>query len=205
VGERSIHHNSSPLAAPATQARSTTSAGKVALEPLGIIPYDGRNLPRLSPDDGSVTDAPYPPLDPRIESRISGASATLRDTVIASVSSEANDALLFFDPRSARMAAWFPDDPAPLPLAAGSIAGCWASTASSPAVLLTTSDGLYLERLTQHSTGWRTEPPVRLLREPYVPRATTHPDRPYILIGPAPATSAEPFRLQLLAMKILEE
>jgi hypothetical protein len=90
-----------------------------------------------------------------------------------------------------------------LRLAPGSIAGCWADARFDPAVLLTTSDGLYLQRLTRDANGWRAEEPIRLLREPYVPRATNNPDRPFILIGPGPKDKPE--MLQIMAMTLIEE
>lgn len=91
----------------------------------------------------------------------------------------------------------------PVPLMQGSIAGCWATTKTGPAVLLTTGDGLHMQRLSRDASGWFAEEPIRLLREPYVPRATTDPERPFILLGPGPKDKPEV--LQVMAMKLIEE
>lgn len=111
------------------------------------------------------------------------------------------DVWLAFDMNGACMA--LATDEWRLRLIPGSIAGCWADTRFGPAVLLTTNDGLFLQRLTRDASGWRAEAPARLLREPYVPRATSNPDRPFILIGPGPKDRPE--RLHIVAMKLIEE
>ncbi len=260
-----------PIATPATQARSSDSAAKIALQPLGLVPYDGSTLPVVSPDgmhiatqigagytvadepicieiydasrlpmtairtraddpvvlaygadaagffayrfgadkqrvdvkvlpDGSIVDAPHPPLDSRAVDRITSARPpAMYAAALASIQQSPTGAAVFFDLASARVAVWMPDEPSPLLLAPGSIAGCWAG---SDAVLVTTNEGLFLQRLAKDPT-WRAAEPVRLLREPYVPRATTNPDRPFILIGPGPANKPE--LLQIMAMKLIEE
>lgn len=259
-----------PVATPATQARSINAAAKVALQPLGLIPYDGNTLPAVSPDgsriatqvgdgtpgqplcieiydamrspmtsvrarsdeqvtlahsaddegffvyrsvlqeprfhakvmmDGTLIDADHPPLDPRAADRIrQSGSPWLHAAALASISRSASGAALFFDLRTSRMVVWPPDERSPMLLSPGSIAGCWAG---EDALLVTTGDGLYLQRLSKHQSGWRPDEPIRLLRESYVPRATTNPDRPFILIGPGPKDRPE--MLQILAMKLIEE
>lgn len=319
-----------PVAAPATAARSTNSAAKISLEPLGIIPYDGLVLPLVSPDGRYLAtqtgEAPTwevmlgepgaaPPRSTSIEvydlasmpatkvelqaplsgelvlgfnadaagfflfrpgadanrkrvrlsyttwetmerpeyeindaravktefelmqadfSKLSSREMTPADRyrLLASASLPPqsdpyhwDSCALAFDMSEGRMGIAFPehsvlrenvlssmantDKVSPsgfvLPLASGSIAGCWAAMRQGPAVLLTTGDGLYLQQLSRSGPVWRAEAPVRLLREPYVPRATSNPERPYILIGPAAGTKDEPHRLQIVAMKIIEE
>lgn len=102
------------------------------------------------------------------------------------------------------MAAWPTDAQYPVSLAPGSIAGCWSTDAANPGVYLTTKDGLVYQSLTRDEAtkSWKASPPVRILREPFVPRATTNPERPYILIGPGPKD--QPHMLQIVAMKPVE-
>ncbi|MBL8745354.1 MAG: hypothetical protein JNK58_03250 [Phycisphaerae bacterium] len=263
-----------PLATRVDPSRSTNSAAKVALQPLGLIPYDGNALPVISSDgnhiatqigtappdagepqsveifdathlpmrsvrtdprqpivlasggdaegffvfrsdpareriqakvlfDGSIVDAPHPPLDPRVKTRITRSDReSMLAHALASIDQSPMGAVVFYDPDSARMTAWMPREAAPVLLAKNSIAACWAGTSPDPSVLITTADGLFLQRLSHDSTGWRAENPVRLLREPFVPRSTTNPERSYILIGPGPKD--KPHMLQVMAMQLIE-
>jgi len=86
-------------------------------------------------------------------------------------------------------------------LEAGSIAGCWAEVNGEPGVLLTKADGLYRQSLVKSERGWSAGSATRLMREPWVVRATTSAARPYILIGPGPKD--QPERLQVMSMQLL--
>lgn len=89
-----------------------------------------------------------------------------------------------------------------IPLASGSVAGCWAH-GTSPAVLLSTREGLVMQSLVRDASGWRAAEPRRLLRDPWVPVATTDPARPFILIGPGPRS--QPEALQIVAMRFPDD
>jgi hypothetical protein len=289
---------SSPRTALTTRvdpARSESSSAKVALQPLGYVPYDGLVLPLISPDgkylatqvgeapeweqmigrpgsnvgvncsiaifrlDGATATPVDPP--PRIsegtvlgwiayedgfqllcpfgavpgdvilrygtweqsheglprpealsllglQSPGSNESAELAYRLCASASRSPpgfdpslNGAWLVFDASSACMT--IVSGESRERLARHSIAGCWASARAGQAVLLTTNDGLFLQRLTSDARAVRAQEPVRLLREPYVPRATTDPERPFILLGPGPKD--KPDMLQVIAMRLIEE
>lgn len=110
------------------------------------------------------------------------------------------DLLLLFDPVAQRMSVFDPATGALLPLAPDSIAGCWHNDADAPGVFLTTPEGLVYQRLTQRAQRWEATDPVRVLAEPWVPRATTNPERPFVLIGPG-----RDGRLRLVAMRIVED
>jgi hypothetical protein len=277
------------VAAPAASSVSQSSAARVAVEPLAVIPYDGMNLPVISADgsllltmssDGgpnlparpvlydlaatppsivpfdasslagrtlaSTRDpsgflfggtrgdpaaarlnfatravellaAPPPAvppgltnadwdrlrtIDPSLGRPEALASATVAPANIAGgdmpgvlVLSLARGRMVLIDPRTL----------AAVPLAPGSVSGCWAVDAttggSGPAVLLTTRDGLVLQRLMRDASGWRAADPTRLLRDPWVPQATTNPNRPYILIGPGPKDRPE--MLQIVGMRLV--
>lgn len=159
--------------------------------------------------DGTIADADHPRIDGRVVDRINRAPAgEIRSHALASVSRDESGAVLFFDPSASRMAVWMPDADGPMPLAPGSIAGCWLTPADGAGVLLTTNEGLLLQRIARTpgtSAPWRIEEPIRLLREPWVPRATRNPERPYLLIGPAAGSPDRPFMLQIAAMKLVNE
>lgn len=89
-----------------------------------------------------------------------------------------------------------------IPLASGSVAGCWAP-GPAPAVLLSTREGLMMQSLERDASGWRAAEPRRLLRDPWVPVATTDPARPFILIGPGPRS--QPEMLQIVAMRFPDD
>lgn len=122
---------------------------------------------------------------------------------------EAPDALLFHNPVTARMNLFDPETGTLTPLVERSIAGCWALDAAAPdatGVFVTTPRGLMFQRVMRVGAEWRVSPPTRVLGEAWVPRSTTNPDRPYILIGPVPsggggASKSETARLQIVAMK----
>lgn len=252
------------MLARAEAARTSTSAARVAIEPLGVVAYDGVGLPMVSGDgrylavnaggvsavqvyvvgsplvlrwanaesivlmhgadeegffgrrvghegetscrvrfDGVVEACDGPAFDGRILARIRrAAGGRARDEAVRSLLWGSSE--VFFDPVTARMAVWPAEADGPIALAAGSIAGCRAETRAGRAVLLTMLDGLYLQRLIRIDGGWSVEAPVRLLREPWVPRATSDPARPFVLIGPAAGTAEEPHRLQIAAMRLIE-
>jgi hypothetical protein len=102
----------------------------------------------------------------------------------ASSSDERPPGVLFFHPVHGRMAVYDPDLGATTPLADGSVAGAWARDGLGWAVALTTSRGLDHQRVVRRSGVWEALPVSRLLFDSYVPRATTDPARPYVLIGP---------------------
>lgn len=112
--------------------------------------------------------------------------------------------LLFFHPGAKRMAIFSPSSGRLTMLAPRSMAGAWMTDAAAAAgVFLTTDKGLIHQRLTLESNGsWRASSPVRVLDEPFVPRETRNPDRPWILIGPV---RADPARLQILAMRLARD
>lgn len=265
---------------PAPPEASRNTASKVALRPLGLVPYDGVSLPIITTDgnhlatqrsaidpasqegmvieifdlaqspltsiksnssahvvlayasdsegffvyrveknrgasrvhakcllDGSIIDAQHPRPPDHIIRRIERAprtsSADAYAYAFASLSISPEQNITFFDPATSRMNIWMAGEPAPIPLAPNSIAACFARTPTGPAVLVTTNQGLHLQRLSTHDTGSRAEAPVRLLREPFVVRATTNHERPYILIGPG--SNTQPHTLQVVAMQIIEQ
>lgn len=278
-----------PVASPAGTAESRSSAARVAVEPIAVLPYDGMTLPVISPDGallltmtsdgggpgvvarpvlydltaspptvvsidatamagrslaavqdagafvfGGSAEAPgsgarldfasrrasivvaAPPTIPgglsdEEWSRLRAVDPSfVRDEALASVSVAPTSVrggdmpgILILSLTRGRMVAIDPRTLATVPLAVGSVAGCWAADAAggSPAVLLTTRDGLVLQRLTRDSAGWRAGEPTRLLRDPWVPRATSNPQRPFILIGPGPKDRPE--MLQIVAMQLV--
>lgn len=109
--------------------------------------------------------------------------------------------LLFFHPFSGRMAVFSPSTGRVTLLAPRTVAGAWMrDAASGVGVFLTTDKGLLHQRLTLEADGgWKVSPPVRVLDEPFVPRVTRDPKRPFILIGPV---RGDPARLQLVAMRV---
>lgn len=109
--------------------------------------------------------------------------------------------LLFFDPAAARMSVFDASTGGVTALVPNSIAGAWLRDAGGLGVFLTTDDGLVFQRLERSGNAWRASPSVRVLADPWVPRATTDPDRPYILIGPG--GPGQEGRLRLFAMRIV--
>ncbi len=152
--------------------------------------------------DGTVVDAVHPLIDDRVAPRIADRGHD-EARAFASIGGGAGGEVVWFDPDRSRMVAWMPGEDAPIGLAPRSIAACWLIESDGHGVLVTTNDGLYLQRLTRDGNSWIAEEPTRLLREPFVPRATNNPERPYILIGPGPKDRPE--MLQIVAMRLLEE
>jgi len=124
---------------------------------------------------------------------------------VASVPPEGDDSserlLMFFDPAAARMAVFDASTGGVTALAPGSIAGAWFRDPGGLAVFVTTPDGLLFQRLERTGNAWTASPSVRVLADPWVPRATTDPERPYILIGPG--GPGQEGRLRLFAMRIV--
>jgi hypothetical protein len=99
---------------------------------------------------------------------------------------------------------------ATLDLAAESVNGCFDPAPLSPPgsvrVFVCTARGL-LEQTLDFSSGQpRASPPRTIWPEPFVPRATSNPQRPFVLIGPdssrgspLAATASAPPRLRLVA------
>lgn len=109
--------------------------------------------------------------------------------------------LLFHHPFAKRMALFDASSGQVVMLTAKSISGGWMHEAGSGwGVLLTTPGGLVHQRLARDREGVLTPgEAVRLLDQPFVPRATCSADRPVILIGPDRA-SATP-RLQVMVLR----
>lgn len=112
--------------------------------------------------------------------------------------------VLFFHPAQQRMAIFDPTVGSLTLLEAKSISGAWYARDRGNgrvawSVFLTTPDGLKHQALDRSRTGWNALPAATVIEEVYVPRATTDPDRPYILIGPSRANPAE---LDVLVMRI---
>lgn len=168
----------------ATHSVETLDEPPLAL-PQGIAASDWARLRTMDPS-----------LDrPEAIASASAAPATIAGGDMPSilVLSFARGRMVIIDPRTL----------ATIPLAPGSVAGCWAiePPGGGPAVLLTTRDGLVMQRLVRDSSGWRAAEPARLLRDPWVPLATTDPNRPHILIGPGPKDRPE--MLQIVAMRLV--
>lgn len=257
-----------PVAEGATEARSQNSATKVALRPIGLVPYDGLELPVITPDgkflatktpDGAMrvfdlsrspltgVDVPQaarltlsgsasahgfyvgendgksertfrllnastlemapaeaPRLREAVESRLSGSCDGLmmrhaRRSVVE-YAWNGSRYTLFYDPRRAALALLEGDQDTSIRVPGD--AGCLSSDASGLIILLSRPDGLYMQRLTR-GTVWEASDPVRLLREPYVPRATSDPAIPFVLIGPGPRGKEE--MLSILALSLIAE
>ncbi len=115
--------------------------------------------------------------------------------------------LLYFDPGAGRMAVFDASSGGVTLLARGSIAGCWLRDAGGLALFLTTPEGLVFQRFDREPPsrgapgGWRASPTARVLAEPWVARATTDPDRPFVLIGPA--GPGQESLLRLAAMRVV--
>ncbi|MCC6660265.1 MAG: hypothetical protein IT437_05210 [Phycisphaerales bacterium] len=76
------------------------------------------------------------------------------------------------------------------------------SAGDPPGYFAATPDGLVFvaDRALRDAAGTASAPGAApVLGDPYVPRATTNPERPYILIGPVPR---DPLRLRIVAMAV---
>ncbi len=91
---------------------------------------------------------------------------------------------LLFNPRAGRVVLFDPDSADLLPLASKSISAAWAPDEAGWAVILSTPDGLAHQRLVRRRGVWEALPAAKILADPYVPRATSNPDRPFVLVGP---------------------
>lgn len=272
----------SPVATPASSARSTSTAARIAIRPLGLVPYDGLVLPLISPDGrwlaaqtgaaptwdqllGRSADAP---IGTRIEiyslsnsdvAQVALPAQEAESTMLGHTADAKGFAIRRADSQLALPYHTWAAIPEPIALAAlpgwferevdvsdlaryqartgasasaigvlvfsasrgrmiiatdaphtsvllapGSIAGCWVLGAGGEpsGALVTTSEGLMLQRLVHDGSMWRAEAPVRLLRDPWVPRATSDPQKPFILIGPGPRNRPE--MLQITAMTLVE-
>lgn len=107
--------------------------------------------------------------------------------------------LLFFNPGTRRMTVFDANTGDLVALAEESIGGAWTRDAAGWGVLLSTERGLVYQRLQQQRSVWTASPEARLLGDAYVPRATTDPERPCILIGP----SRDARRVNLMAMQLM--
>ncbi|MEM9084209.1 MAG: hypothetical protein AAGB34_11480, partial [Planctomycetota bacterium] len=110
--------------------------------------------------------------------------------------------ILFFHPAAKRMAMMSAAGEVLL-LAEDSIAGAFVHDAAGFGVFVTTPDGLQYQRLIRDKVQTRATTPARVLADPFVPRTTNNPDRPWVLIGPDP--SGDPLRLWVLGMRLAEE
>lgn len=104
--------------------------------------------------------------------------------------------ILFFHPAQQRMALFDPRVGSLTFLEQQSIAGAWYARqlpdgSLAWSVFLTTPDGLKHQALSPSRSGWTAQPAATVMKEVFVPRATTDPDRPFILIGPSASNPAE--------------
>ncbi len=113
--------------------------------------------------------------------------------------------LLIFHPGLGRMAMVHGASGQVLPLAAKSISATWAPDEAGWAVLLATDEGLVHQRLVEsrEGLGWETRPAARMLVDPFVPRATSDPQRPFILLGPANAKDGP--RLNIILLQVVPD
>lgn len=84
----------------------------------------------------------------------------------------------------------------------GSVAAAISPERRPPGYFTATGEGLVFvpsDSLVRRDAGPREAPAAEVLADPYVPRATTNPERPFILIGPVPR---EPLRLRIVAMAV---
>lgn len=85
---------------------------------------------------------------------------------------------------------------------AGSVAAAISPERRPPGYFTATADGLVFvpsDSLERRDAAAREAPAAEVLGDPYVPRATTNPERPFILIGPVPR---DPLRLRIVAMAV---
>lgn len=117
---------------------------------------------------------------------------------------ETPPAFLFHNPLMARMCLFDPRSATITALAPKSVSGAWNRDPVGWTVFLSTPEGLLHQRIIRDDdTGdLTTLPPSKVLGDPYVPRATMDPERPFVLIGPGPNESN---RLQILLMHPIAE
>lgn len=113
--------------------------------------------------------------------------------------------VLIFHPGLGRMAMIHAASGQVLPLAPKSISAAWAPDEGGWAVLLATDEGLVHQRLVEsrEGYGWESRPPAKMLVDPFVPRATSDPQRPFILLGPASAKDGP--RLNIVLMQVVPD
>lgn len=112
---------------------------------------------------------------------------------------ETPPAFLFHNPLMARMCLFDPRSATLTSLAPKSVSGAWCRDPIGWTVFLSTPDGLVHQRIIRDDDTGDLEPlpASKVLGDPYVPRATMDPKRPFILIGPGPNDAN---RLQILLM-----
>lgn len=117
----------------------------------------------------------------------------------ASPSWNESPAFVFLHPAEARMVVLDVNSGALTKLAPKSIAACPADT-PLPSVYITTPEGLSHQIIRPGTTGGFPEalPAAKVLADAFVPRSTTNPDRPVVLIGPAGAARD---RLRLVGLR----
>lgn len=135
------------------------------------------------------------PVTPWLDSEAAKADATAADSP---------PAFLFHNPLAGRMCLFDPRSAAITPLAAKSVAGSWYRDPIGWSVFLSTPEGLLHQRIVRdEDTGdLKPLPGSRVLGDPYVPRASMDPARPFVLIGPGPDSGN---RLQILLMHPITE
>lgn len=132
----------------------------------------------------------------------SGAAPALPARSIGGRSPLARDLLLLV-PRSQQLGRFNQARAAFELFPAHTVAAAPAAAADSPGYFAATPDGLVFVTNTSLSDPSAAGPHAApVLGDPYVPRATTDPSRPYILIGPVPR---DPKRLRIVAMAIAPE
>ena len=113
--------------------------------------------------------------------------------------------LVLFLPRAERMGVFNPVAASLAPLPDKSIAAAYVAT--SDGYFCTTPDGMVFTPRPDPGDPWeqlegvRPPPIAKVLGDPFVPHATTNPDRPFILLGPDPRS---PDRLSVFALKPIQ-
>lgn len=118
-------------------------------------------------------------------------------------------AFMFFHPTRSRMVLADRFTGATVPLEEGSSAGAWHAAITPDGrvrwgVFVTTDEGLRYQAIDGVED---TRTPIRVLRgasvlpESYVPRATTDPEWPWLLIGP---NKRDPLKLDILRMRLVD-
>ncbi|GAB4543802.1 MAG: hypothetical protein Tsb0013_00320 [Phycisphaerales bacterium] len=109
--------------------------------------------------------------------------------------------VLVFSPGAGRVVMFDHERADLVPLADRSFGGAWAPDEGGWAVLLSTPDGLVHQRLVSRQRVWEALPGADVLADPYIPRVTRNPDRPFVLIGPAPDDATR--RLSIVGLDLL--
>jgi len=110
------------------------------------------------------------------------------------------DGFLFHQPFMGRMCLLDPALGTLTPLAERSVSAVSTGDPSSPGFFLTTPRGLMFQRVSPSPDGPSAGPESRALTDSWVPRATSNPQMPFVLLGPGP--HEQPLMLRVVAMAI---